>query len=226
MMKKLTALVMLLVMALCCCTAQADETMQKFQPYTKVKMDVLEKFGFTTKSYDDFAFTAELQPSTDTISYADSYDTYTIQMDIKVVYSGKNCTLYPRLIFTRKGTYTYYDDAMEVVYIRNGENRYQVDVSGCYRYSKSSKYGDGTATDSSVEILCSDGGAMLKDIVNSNNTIHVKFDYYGGSDITLSSDDKEALKKFYDACVLAGIFKQDALYTLQDDFSAITLLNK
>ena len=42
MMKKLTALVMLLVMALCCCTAQADGTMKKFQPYTDVKMDVLE----------------------------------------------------------------------------------------------------------------------------------------------------------------------------------------
>ena len=41
-MKKLTALVMLLVMALCCCTAQADGTMKKFQPYTDVKMDVLE----------------------------------------------------------------------------------------------------------------------------------------------------------------------------------------
>ena len=226
MMKKLTALVMLLVMALCCCTAQADGTMKKFQPYTDMKMDVLEKYGFTTKSYDDFAFTAELQPSIDTISYADSYDTYTIQMDIKAVYSGKSCTLYPRLIFTREGTYTYYDNRMENVYIRNGENRYQVDVSGCSRYSKSDKYGGGTATDSSVEILCGNGIAVLKDIANSDNSIHVRFDYYGGKDITLSVTDKAALKKFYDACEEAGIFEQDALYTLQDDFSAITLLNK
>ena len=229
MMKKLTALVMLLVMALCCCTAQADETMQKFQPYTDVKMDVLEKYGFMASSYDEFAFTAEFRPMVNTIkckSNSKYDDEYTIEMDIKVVYSGNSCTLFPRLIFTRKGTGTYYDNAMETVYIRNGENRYQVDVSGCYRYSKSSKYGDGTATDSSVEVLCSNGIAMLKDIANIDNSIHVRFDYYGGKDITLSVTDKAALKKFYDACEEAGIFEQDALYTLQDDFSAITLLNK
>ena len=225
-MKKLTALIMLLVMALCCCTAQADETMQKFQPYTDVKIDVLEKYGFTTKNYDDFAFTAEFRPSIYTISHADDYDTYTIQMDIKAVYSGNSCTLVPRLIFTRKGTYTYYDNRMETVYIRCGENRYKVDVSGCSRNSKSDKYGGGTATDSSVEILCGNGIAVLKDIANSDNSIHVRFDYYGGKDITLNSSNIAALKKFYDACEEAGIFEQDALYTLQDDFSAITLLNK
>lgn len=58
------------------------------------------------------------------------------------------------------------------------------------------------------------------------NPIHVRFDYYGGKDITLSAADIAALKKFYDACEEAGIFERDALYTLQDDFSAITLLNK
>ena len=67
---------------------------------------------------------------------------------------------------------------------------------------------------------------MLKDIANSDNSIHVRFDYYGGKDITLNSSNIAALKKFYNACEEAGIFEQDALYALQDDFSAITLLNK
>lgn len=233
MMKKLTALVMLLVMALCCCTAQADGTMKKnqpytemkkFQPYTDVKIDVLKKYGFTTKNYDDFAFTAEFKPSIDTISHADDYDTYTIQMDIKVVCSGNSCTLVPRLIFTRKGTHTYYDNHMETVYIRCGENRYKVDVSGCSRYSKSEKYG-GTATDSSVEILCYNGIEMLKDIANSDDEIHVKFDYYGGNDITLSAENKKALTNFYNACLEAGIYSQEALFAMQDDYSVITLFN-
>lgn len=107
-MKKLTALVMLLVMALCCCTAQADETMQKFQPYTDVKMDVLEKYGFTTNNYDDFAFSAELTPANSSISYTEggSYikDTYSIRMDVKVVYSGGECVIVPRLILAEAVT--------------------------------------------------------------------------------------------------------------------------
>ena len=231
MMKKLTALVMLLVMALCCCTAQADETMKKIQQHTDVKIDVLEKYGFTTTYYDDFLFTAELAPQKDTITCASNNpknypDEYTIQMDIRVVGSGTQCVLFPRLIFKRTGSTVYYDDRMATVYIRNGENRYSVDVSDCSRSSKSNQYGGGTATDSSVKVLRADGISMLQDIANSNNTVHLKFDYYGGSDITLSAENKKALTNFYNACLEAGIFEQEALFAIQDDYSIITLFNK
>lgn len=224
MMKKLTALVMLLVMALCCCTAQADETMQKFQPYTRMKLDVLEKYGFTTVAYDDFTFTAEFRPAMNTINCASNSeydDKYTIEMVIKADYSGGYCHVFPYLIFTRKGSYTYYDDVMETVYIRNGENRYKVDVSGCARYSN----GNGTAMDISAEVLGMRGMPILEEIINSNNTIHVKFDNYGGSDITLSAEDIEVLANFYNACKEAGFCEQMSL-SLYDDYSTITQFNK
>jgi hypothetical protein len=222
MMKKLTALVMLLVMALCCCTAQADETMQKFQPYTTVKMDVLEKYGFTTNNYDDFAFTAELTPENNKISdTVDGLwsDTYSIRMDVKVVYSEIGCVAVPRLIFTRSGEWTYSTDRMEEVYIRIGENRYKVDVSDCSRSSSSKS---STATDRSVEMVCDIGALMLKDIANTNEEVNVKF---SGHSFTLTSADKKALTTFYNACVEAGIFEQTMLEAMTDDYSIITLFN-
>ena len=225
MMKKLTALVMLLVMALCCCTAQADGTMQKFQPYTTVKMDVLEKYGFTTSSYDDFAFTAELSPENHSISYTvDLYkDTFSIIMDLKVVYSETGTIVAPRLIFQKSGSVTYSSSKMENIYIRIGENRYKVDVSDCSR-SSSNK-----ATDTAVEVLRDVGVMMLKDIVNSDDEIHVNFDvsqFWDFSDITLTSEDRETLKNFYNACEEAGVFDQEALYATQDDYYIITRFNK
>lgn len=227
MMKKLTALVMLLVMALCCCTAQADETMQKFQPYTTVKMDVLEKYGFTTSNYDDFAFTAELSPENHTISHTEDSlfeDTFSITMDLKVVYSETGTIVAPRLIFERSGRYTYSASKMKNIYIRIGENRYKVDVSDCSRSSGTSK-----ATDSAVEVLRDVGVLLLKDIANSDDEIHANFDvsqFWEFSDITLTSEDKEMLKNFYNACEEAGVFEQEALYTTQDDYYIITRFNK
>lgn len=223
MMKKLTALVMLLVMALCCCTAQADETMQKFQPYTDVKMDVLEKYGFTTNNYDDFAFSAELTPANSSISYTEggSYikDTYSIRMDVKVVYSGGECVIVPRLIFSRSGNMTYYDDRMDTVYIRIGENRYKVDVSGCSRSSSSKS---STATDTSVEVVCDIGAEMLNDIATTDEEVQVKF---STASFTLTSANKAALTKFYNGCVEAGIFEQTTVKVMTDDYSIITQFN-
>ena len=112
---------------------------------------------------------------------------------------------------------------MENIYIRIGENRYKVDVSDCSR-SSSNK-----ATDTAVEVLRDVGVMMLKDIVNSDDEIHVNFDvsqFWDFSDITLTSEDRETLKNFYNACEEAGVFDQEALYATQDDYYIITRFNK
>ena len=223
-MKRLIALVLgMLMLVSCMCAIAEDSTFAKFQPYTQVDLGVLEKAGFTS-SFDNYKFTAEFYPPTNTISGKDSFsgdDTLSITLDIKAVYSAGTCLLVPRMIFKRAGYLTYSDSRMADVYIRNGENRYHVDLSGVSRSSSSKYY---SATDTCVEPLRTRGLIMLADLATNPMDISVMF---GNSlvDFTLTDSDKAVFKTFYDTCKEAGIFDQNGLHEYSDNYYVVTLFN-
>ena len=228
MKKRLVALVLCLVMVLGCTVARAEDVFSKFQPCTTVDLSVFKDAGYTS-SYDEYAFTAELYPRTSKISQEVAHrisdstkTTCTVNFDLKLVYVGGNCFVTPRMIFSRSGMYVYACDRMTDIYIKNGENRYLVDVSGCSRSSSSKSY---TATDTSVEPMHRKGTTMLADLAHSTYAIDVSFDGDSSCTMTLTEDDKKAISDFYDTCLKAGVFDQDTLYSFEDDYSILTLFN-
>lgn len=224
MMKKLIASILCIAIMLTSAIAFAETgDIKRFAPYTNVDLNVFIDKGYSCY-YDDFEFMAEISPANSTITYGSggSYgDTYTINMDIKIIYSAGSCTLVPRLIFTRKGFNTYCDTSMKDVYIKNGENRYIIDVSGCSRSSSSKNY---TATDTSVEPMYVGGWIMLQDIAEYPQTISVKMGSYADTH-TLTTAQQQQLKEFYEDCKAAGIFDQDFLLRT-DDYTIKTLFNE
>lgn len=219
-MKKLVTITLCIAVLLTSMSALAETAdIKRFAPYTNVDLNVFIDKGYSCY-YDDFEFMAEISPVNNTITYGTD-DTYTIKMDIKVIYSAGSCTLVPRLIFTRKGMQTYIDSSMSDVYIKNGENRYIIDVSGCSRSSSSKSY---TATDSSVEPMYVGGLIMLQDIAEYPQAISVKMGSFAESH-TLTAEQQQQLKAFYEDCKAAGIFDQDFLLRT-DDYTIKTLFNE
>lgn len=222
-MKKFISLVLCIAILLTSMSALADTSdIKRFAPYTDVDLNVFINKGYSCY-YDDFEFMAEISPANKEIKYATTgftATTYTITMDIKVIYSAGTCTLVPRLIFKRSGSMPYYDDRMTDVYIKNGENRYIVDVSGCSRSTNSKS---STATDSSVEPMYVGGLVMLQDIAEYPQTISVKMGSFSDA-FTLTAEQQQQLKAFYEDCKAAGIFEQDFLLRT-DDYSIKTLFN-
>ena len=221
-MKRVAALILAMILILMCVPAFAEDVFDRFQPYTDVDLSAFKSAGYTS-SYDEFNFTAELYPANSSITFEGTYDTYTIKFDLKLIYSAGECLVVPRMIFTRSGMLTYYDSSMDVVHIKNGENRYQVDVSGCSRSSSSKS---STATDSSVQPIRLKGLVMLKDLADSSETITMIFNNYTLDIITLTDSDKAIIKSFYDTCLAAGVFDQDGLYDYTDNYYVITLFNE
>ena len=226
MKKRLVAVVLVAAMVLGCVSALAEEDVfARFQPYTNVDLSVFKSAGYTSY-YDEFKFNAELSPASNSIggTVASLYkEIYTIKLDLKLIYSAGTCYVVPRMIFQRSGSHTYYDGSMSTVYIKNAENRYEVDVSGCSRSSNSKS---GIALDSSVEPIRAAGYVMLTDLANSTgNSIMVSFN---GSEYPyeFTKDDKEVIASFYNDCVKAGVFEQESLYSYSDDYSIITLFNE
>lgn len=223
-MKKIVSLVLLVAMLVSGVSAIAETSdIKRFANYTDVDLNVFINKGYSCY-YDDFEFMAEISPDSKievTTGSGSMVDTYTIKLDIKVLYSAGSCVLIPRMIFTRQGFDTYCDDRMSDVYIKNGENRYIVDVSGCSRSSSSKNY---TATDSSVEPMYVGGLIMLKDLAEYPQTITVKMGSYADN-FTLTAKDQKLLKDFYNDCLEAGIFNQSFL-TQTDDYSIRTLFNE
>ena len=211
-MKRIVNLVLLIAMLLVGTSAMADTSdIKHFAEHTDIDLDVFINNGYSCY-YDDFEFSAEIAPANNVIEYH-GYDDYSIKMDIKVLYSAGSCTFIPRLIFERSG--------MSKVYIRNGDNRYIIDVSGCSR-SASSKYS--TATDKSVEPMRIGGRIMLEDLALYPQTIEVKMGSYGDV-FTLTDADKELINNFYTDCLEAGIFSQDCMIDT-DDYYIRTLFNE
>lgn len=220
-MKKFVTLMLLVVMCVSGISAMAETSdIRRFKSYTDVDVQLFFIKGYSCY-YDDFEFMAEISPVKNEIVHEATKDTYTIKLDIKVIYSAGSCVLVPRMIFTREGMKTYIDDRMTDVYIKNGGNRYIVDVSGCSR-SSSSKYS--TATDSSVEPMYAGGIVMLKDLAENPQTIEVKMGSYADS-FYLTEADKQILKDFYNDCLEAGIFDQSFLLNQTDDYTIRTLFN-
>ncbi len=218
-MKKIVLMLLALAITLACVPGLADiSDIMRFQPYTNVNLEVFTKAGYYCY-YDDFKFMAEIAPS-GRISDKDEYDTYTISADIKMLYSAGECILIPRLIFKRNGMFTYYDDRMEDVYIKNGENRYIIDVSGCARSTNSKS---STATDSSVEPIYDIGYFMLQDIAENAQTVTVRFGVY--EEFVLTTANIDFLKNFYNTCKEAGVFSQKAS-AYSDDYAIRTLFNE
>lgn len=220
-MKKIVSLVLLVAMLMTGMSAMAETSdIKRFADYTDVDLDVFINNGYSCY-YNDFEFSGEISPVNSKITYQNSYDNYTIQFDIKVLYSAGSCVLIPRMIFKRSGMYTYYDDRMSKAYIRNGGNRYIIDVSGCSR-SSSSK--NSTATDSSVEPMYNGGRIMLEDLALYPQIIEVKIGSSGNS-FTLTAEDMQVISNFYADCKEAGIFNQPYLNDT-DDYYIRTLFNE
>lgn len=225
-MKKFVTLMLLVVMCVSGISAMAETSdIRRFKSYTDVDVQLFFIKGYSCY-YDDFEFMAEISPVKNKIVHKVEDDTYTIKLDIKVLYSAGSCVLIPRMIFTREGMKTYIDDRMTKVYIKNGGNRYIVDVSGCSRssYSELYYYLDHTATDSSVEPMYAGGIVMLKDLAENPQTIEVKMGSYADS-FYLTEADKQILKDFYNDCLEAGIFDQSFLLNQTADYTIRTLFN-
>ena len=221
-MKKIVSLLLAMVLVMTSAAALADMSdLDRFAPYTSVDMEVFKKAGWEC-SFDNFMFNAEIYPKTQTIEFVADKTTYQIRMDLKVIYSAGSCVVIPRFIFKRDGRKPYYDDRMTDVYIVNGENRYNVDVSGCSRSSSSKYY---TATDSSVEPMYLGGMLMLQDLAEYPQGVFVKMGSYTDK-IWLENTDLAAIKTFYETCKEAGVFEQSYLQNHKDDYSIITLFNE
>lgn len=227
-MKKIASLILAVALVLCSMSAFADANMQKFQPYTSVDISSLESDGFTCV-YDDMHFMAEFHPKTSKISWkivdpnlSSFTDEYSITFDIKVIYSAGKATLVPRLILYRSGVYTYLDNRMDEVFIKNGENRYRIDVSGVSRSTNSKTY---SATESVVEPMRISGLIMLKDIATSDTPITIRFNSLEESVHELTAEDRAAFVSFYNSCEKAGIFNQEYLVSYTDDYHILTLFN-
>lgn len=221
MKKHLVALVLCVMMLLGCTAARAeDDVFSKFQPYTSVDLSVFKEAGYKT-SYDEYAFTAELYPPTSKILNKDDYVSSTITIDLKLVYSSGKCRIVPRMIFECTRYRCYSSDRLTNIYIKNGENRYQVDVSGG-SYSFGSSY---QATGFSVEPISKTGTEMLADLAHSTYPIEVFFNGGINCTMTLTEKDKKIVSDFYDTCLKAGVFDQDTLYIFEDDYSILTLFN-
>lgn len=220
-MKRIVNLVLLIAMLLVGTSAMADTSdIKRFAEYTDIDLDVFINNGYSCY-YDDFEFSAEIAPANNVINYNQGSDDYSIEIDIKVLYSAGSCTFIPRFIFKRSGTMTYIDDRMSKVYIRNGDNRYIIDVSGCSR-SAPSEYS--TATDKSVEPMRIGGRIMLEDLALYPQTIEVKMGSYAHV-LTLTDAYKELINNFYTDCLEAGIFSQDCMIDT-DDYYIRTLFNE
>ena len=227
-MKKTISLILSLFLVLACLPASyAESDLMRFQPYTNVDLSVFEAAGYNC-SYDQWSFTAELSPSTNKISwkaqdpdYSYISDDCSISVDVKVVYGAGSATLVPRFIIYRSGTNAYFDSRMDEVYIKNGENRYRIDVTGVSRSTDSKNY---SATESTVEPFYLSGSIMLADLAKSNESISVcinRIDEY-----TLTDADKTIIKDFYETCEKAGIFGQEFINSRIDNAHIITLFNE
>ena len=223
-MKRKSAVILTGIMLLFASSNVFASDLERFQPYTEVDLSIFDDAGWTC-TVDEWNFTAEVEPvkQIKKIEGDGSYkDSYSIKMDLKLVYSTGTCQVVPRLIFERSGMLTYFDDRMTNVYIRNGENRYRIDTRGC---SRSSSAKTSTATDTSVEAMSLTGIPILEDLANSKYPIQVKIGDFA-STIDLTESDQDAIKEFYDTCEKAGIFDQLYLQIIEDDYEAITIFNE
>lgn len=220
-MKKALAWILLAVLLCSSTGALADiNDITRFQPYTKVDLSVFINKGYDCY-YDDFEFMAEIDPAGGDIVYSARDDEYTISMDIKILYNAGTCTLIPRMIFKRSGQKTYFDDRMSKVYIKNGNNRYIIDVANCSRSTNSKSY---IGTDSSVEPIYSAGIIMLQDLATAPKNVVVKMGSY--TDVfTLKAVDLLLIKSFFEDCKAAGIFEQPNMGQA-DDYLIKTMHNE
>ena len=98
-MKRIVNLVLLIAMLLVGTSAMADTSdIKRFAEYTDIDLDVFINNGYSCY-YDDFEFSAEIAPANNVINYNQGSDDYSIEIDIKVLYSAGSCTFIPRFIF-------------------------------------------------------------------------------------------------------------------------------
>ena len=225
-MKKSIVLLLASMFLLSCASVTYASDLDRFQPYTDVDLSVFDKAGWTC-TVNEWEFSAEVDPVkqiADVESDSSLSDSYSTTMDLKIVYNAGACTVVPRLIFSRSGMMTYYDDKMTDVYIRTGENRYDIDTKGC---SRSSSAKNSTATDTSVEVMYERGFTVLEDLAYSEHPIEIKMGSFPfGTSMELTSQDQEAIKEFYETCKEAGIFEQSFLSLFEDDYEVVTLFNE
>lgn len=224
-MKKLLSLCLAMLLLLAAVPALADNY-DYIQPYSTVDLNVFKDAGYKL-TYVEMEFVAELtnpKEITATIASSSKYlpdDTYTIKMDLRMVWNGSTCTWVPRLILKANGYKTYAYGALKEVFIKVGENRYVINASGASRSTDNKNY---TASESSVEPFGPVGLEALRYIANTDKEVKVAFDNRGT--FTLTSADIAALKSFLDLCEKAGVFEQPAFLLNVDDYSTLTKFNK
>ena len=207
--------------------ALADNLYEDTAPYSSADLTGFKNAGYKSY-YDSMRFIAELTgPSTISKTLYDNYGslpdgTYTLQPNLRMTWNGTQCTWIPRLLIGSSGYYTYSDDAMNILYIKVGQNRYSVDISGVSRSTKSKEY---NATESGVIPFGPDGLAVLKYICSATETVSLRINT-SRQIFTLSSGDITILKNFLSACEAAGIFNQPGFLSYDDTFGAITLFNQ
>lgn len=222
--KILLSLCLTMVLAAAAMPALADDTdYQYFAPYSAIDVNIFKEAGFTC-GFDNMQFAAELD-APETISYSDSGTSYTISFDLRMLWNSYNAsaTWIPRIYLYTNGSSPRWDNTLNTVYIKAGENRYQLTVSDVYRYESSSSW---TASESVTERIGQNGLAMLEYIAATTHPVEVRFNTRAA--FTLTDEHIAAIRSFLDTCRKAGVFAQPEVYLYDDSlrFRTITLFNQ
>lgn len=201
---------------------------QGFEKYTEVNCSVFADAHYEC-TYDDIQFTAEIAPpkehvielkkDKDDISYS------TIAFDVKMIYNGeKKCSLLPRIIFKEKRHPRYGEyESLSKVYLKNGENRYVLDLSNVSTVSGNSEYFGRQELDTAVYPIGPNTVSALKDLFSSGDLDKAIKVGYESKRLDLTTINQ--IKSFIETCEQAGIFEQQDFKHLNDGCHVLTLFN-
>lgn len=200
-----------------------------FMKYTDVKCEVFAQAGFKC-SYDDIEFTAEIAPEDKALKFRDEKGqeerNFKVSFDIKMVYVGGNkCALTPRIIFQemRYNEYREYKQ-LSKVYLKNGENRYVLNISDVSTVSYNSEYSGHVEEDQAVYIIGVKTVDILREMVSPNNLDKaIRVGYHTKR---LAQHNINRIKGFLDVCERAGIFEQEFFKIHEDSCVVLTKFNE
>lgn len=208
---------------------QRMRTYAGFIKYTDVNCEVFVQAGYIC-SYDDIEFTAEITPEEKALRFINEEgkkeENYNVSFDIKMVYMGGNkCKLIPRIIFQEE-RYTKYGehDTLSKVLLKNGENRYILNVSNVSTVSYNEDYIGRVEKDKAVYLIGVNTVAALRDIVSSKDLDKaIRVGYYTKR---LDRYCINQIKSFLDTCEHAGIFEQEDFKKCDDSCVVLTQFNE
>ena len=210
------------------------EPYDSFSSHTSVDCSVFENAGYRC-NFDDMEFNATIIPGEE---YIDSsylikgkykYDDLgnkeigdnAIGFKLKMVNIKGKAVIVPEFCVSKRFI-KQFGISIEKVYIKIGENRYVVQLSGINTFTEENGFFAYETDESSVLLGAKDIGIfyeMVKDGYNSKIRL-------GGTGIMeLTEKDISAIRDFLNVCERAGVFNQPELAEIENRFSVITKFN-